>query len=327
MNVSGKMKYLLPIVVSLILAFILLKDIDFDSFKDIKIDLFHLLQAFLVMGCSYLVRAYYYRITTRSCHLRLVDFWKVTAVYNFLSSIVPFSAGHYSYIYFLKKFFFVERVKSAGSLVVFHLFKGLLILGLAVFSLIFADIDFSINFDGVRNKFLSVCFFLILLAVLWLFLKKNGNVRISQKINEFLLRAQSEFRSYSSPSFLVKLFFLNVLNVVAALIYFWALVKALGFSIPLPHLVLLFSLVNFSALLPIHGYGRIGTHETLLVGLLVFLGYNKIFAVQLSFATHLMEIALQGTLGLVGYLGLHWGRRSACSSTTKPNQTDTFQNR
>ena len=296
-------RYLFTVIASLVLAFFLLKNIDFASITGLKISPFFLLQALVVMGVSYVVRAYYYRITTRSCHLRVLDFWKVTAVYNFLSTIIPFSAGHYSYVHFLKKYFQIERLTSAGSLLIFHLFKAGIILVMTIVALYYCRVDFSVDLSGFSyKKGLLVSLFVIIL--LGGFVLRNGTAGLKENYLNFRHKIVHEINSYSSLWFVFRLLLLNVLNVAAALVYFLLIFKCFGFNLPFAHIVLLLGLVNFSAMLPIHGYGRIGTQEGVMVGLLVLLGYDQGHSITMSFATHLLELFFQACLASVGYISL-----------------------
>lgn len=299
-------KYLITIIASFALAFLLLKNIDLASIKDLKIYPVYLFQALLVMGFSYLVRAYYYRITTRSCHSRIFDFWKVTAVYNFLSTIIPFSAGHYSYIHFLKKYFHIERITSAGSLIIFHLFKGTIIFIMTVTALYYCRIDFSFNLGGLSYKKGLIVTILLLLILAFIILRK-GKSGLKNKYLQFQHKFLCEVRSYSSAWFIVSLLFLNIINVSAALVYFSLIFKSFGFNLPFSHIILLLGLVNFSAMLPIHGYGRIGTQEGLMVSLLILLGYAPGFAITMSFSTHLLELFCQASLAAISYIWLFIG--------------------
>jgi uncharacterized membrane protein YbhN (UPF0104 family) len=305
-------QYLLTVPFSLVLAFFLLRNIDLSSIKNSSIYPFYLFQALLVMGLSYSVRAYYYKITTRSCHLRVSDFLKVTAVYNFLSTIIPFSAGHYSYVHLLKRYFHVERMTSAGSLIIFHLFKGGIIFIMTLVALYYSRLDYSVDLAGF--SFRKVVFALILLLLLLIvILLRNGKGKLKAHFFDLHRKFFHEIHSYSSIWFIGRLFLLNVINVGLAVIYFLLIFKSLGFDLPISHIILLLGLVNFSAMLPIHGYGRIGTQEGFMVSLLILLGYEQDYSIVMSFATHILELFFQACLAIVGYAGLVLGQSKICA--------------
>ncbi len=108
--------------------------------------------------------------------------------------------------------------------------------------------------------------------------------------------------SVKNPRIFIPLF--GITLVMWVFMYFMnvAIIKALGFHIPL--LTLLWIYIIPTDLLPIKGIANLGTYEAVWFSLLLFFDYTADDAATIAFGSHILIFAIRMTGGAIGLLGM-----------------------
>jgi len=251
--------------------------------------------------CSYLIRSLFYQRTVNVVNLKICDFFLVTGVYNFLSSVFPFGAGHLSYPYFLKKYYGTPVYRGLSSLILYNAIRVLILFSIFVCSGFFLNV-----FEGVFLRFhhkllfalglLPVAFFLAMKV-----LRSNNNMKV---IKEFIAKVVGALKENVGVFKTGTLMAYSLLVVSFNICYFYFTYCFIGMTLSFGSICLIFSVANLSNLIPIHGPARLGSYEAVNSIVLLALNFSANEAIQISFAVHFVGILVQALIAIPCYLSM-----------------------
>lgn len=294
-------KKIWPVVITLLILIFLIRNC---GIENIKIDRFYWPPVLLVLTSiliAYGFRAYAYQKLLIDRQLVPIDLlFKITGVYNFLSSLFPFGTGHLTYPIFIKKYTKLSFASSLNSLFLYNLVRAVFFVVLFCLMVFHFELEtFFISLHNLYETKKGIMFFTLFLMVLFCFFVLIKLVN-NQKINsEWLQKLRSIVQINIKVILLVILVstFVIIFNVMN--LYFSYLV--FGTKLSLSAVIFLLALTNLSSFFPIHAASSIGSYELINTFGMILLGFESELAIQLSFAVHLLGLLLQGIVALLCY--------------------------
>ena len=299
---------MLRLLVSAGLVVFLLQYVDYDlwTVKDLKWFYLPIIVASMLGVCVARAAFYGKALNGGSAHLGFL--FKISAVYNFFSSIMPFGVGHLSLPYLLKRYHNVSIQTSMAVLIFYNMLRVGTLAGVFIFSGVALGIS-----NLVLRLFLWVGFLFIIVLAGVFFLARSNKMsqsfvgRIKEKyVGNFGQALKAKLEAGKLGEFVgygVMIVAINAVNVYFRYRFF-------SVDVPLIGILFLLSSANLFALLPIHGPGHFGTFEATNAFILVGLGYSGHEAIQVSFGVHVTAIIFQAMLALPCYLLLGVGKKN-----------------
>lgn len=296
-------KTILSLIISIALIIYVFNTINFNHITISKIDVKFFLISLVISILSILFRAVFYYISLGST-VSFIFIYKVTGVYNFLSSVLPFGIGHISFPHLMYRYKKVRLSNAVLSLGLYNLIR------VFIFIIILLVIMFNFNlfnFITVSYSRLITIFILFSCSIVLFILFKNIKIflKITNFIQNFFLTLKEDYGKISISVFL-KLFLYSVCIISLNLSFFYFLYLSVGYSLSMSCVALVLSIVNLSNLLPIHGIGRFGSYEVANMVALIPFGIAKNDAVQLAFYTHIISLTIQMLIALPCYVSLKY---------------------
>jgi len=305
-SAQGVLKYsrlFFPTLFSVLCLIFLLKEVDFEQIRNIEIRYWPILISSLCTITGYLSRAYFYRNTLEKKQPALLDLFNITAVYNFITAIIPMNIGNFSYPYLLSKYSGIGLIRSFSSLFIYNIYKFIALLILTLLSAYLIRVDsFVIDktlvmlFAGI----LSIVTLCLVLCYRYVTRYEEGRIVI-RKLQKFTDKIVDELKFYSDLKLIERLLFFIGINTIIGAIYVYYSYLSLGTSLSLVSAGFIFGARTLSSLLPIHTIGKFGTFELINAGLLVYIGLEKSEAIKLSFGIHFLMLIQQALLAIIGY--------------------------
>lgn len=293
------------IFISLIVIIVLVKSIDFSKTEISQIHYLYAFYLFLSMIAAYILRANIYRILIlKERSIKIGILFKITSIYNFISSLFPFGVGHLSYPFLIKKYCRVSLKSSVNSLFTYNLIRIILLsLILTVSALMVINIK-TIKLSIMNNNFLLYTFLVvIILCLCFLFLKKLRRASGNEKMNNLFDGMNKIISCFKLDLILVpRVTVLAILIIICNIFNVYFSYRAFGFELPVLSIMFLLSMNNLSTFLPIHAACSIGSFELVNTFALVLMGFDINKSIQISFAVHFLALILQGVVALICYL-------------------------
>lgn len=294
-------KYAFPLIITVAFVYVLVSQIQFDDLILERLSWIWLIPVALGICCSYFARASFFSKSLRELHTDFMGLFLVTGVYSWISVFFPFGLGHLSYPYFLEKYYGIKLSAGVSSLIGYNAIRVFILAGITLWAFLSLDLsapDFPIvvHWDHIVIM-ASLLVGVIFIGTLWrnVILEKLG------RIGEFFRSVlQSLLKTLTSKEMGPLLFVAAIADLFNIAVFYFAFLFA-GCSLPLLGVALVFGLANLSVLLPIHGIGNLGSLEAILTLVLVGLGQPVNEAVQVSFAVHIVQLAVRTVIGLVCY--------------------------
>lgn len=313
------LKYLLSFLVSIIIVFILVRDVR-------VVEIGHRLRemnfsyGFLMVFFYFLMligRTYRYLLFFRK-DIRFQRMFSIVNLYNCVNEFLPFRSGELSYLYLMRKEG-IEAGRNVASLILVRFFD---FLSVVLFAFVALGILLSsgVTMFGIERYvwilpllFLGGC---LVFSVFILYFQKiiDIAVRILNRLpfispwarwfgakTDEVIRV---LRIVWTKKFLWQMISRSLFIWIAMTLAFFFLFRSLG--VPL-RLVEMFFLIAFPALamvLPVQGAANVGTFEAAMTVGFLTLGMDKQVAIPAGFAAHSIILLLAIGVGLVGLLGM-----------------------
>ena len=313
------LKQFAGLFVSLALVFYLVRYIDFKHFMEISTDI--PMTVFAAVLSLYIllnyIRSIRFSILIGFGRLSLKRLFPITLYYNFMARALPLYTGELSYIVLLKRY--TNQSVSFGfpSLIGAHIFELLFVVFgclLGLMSIKGAFIEGKDMLLGLLTFFFLGTVFLIyhfgslirlLLGVLQrVFGGISHNIvgRAVDAIDGPLMEMASEFETFRKPVKFFPTLIITGFTYACSISFHILLLWAMGLDQSLMTLVVVVSIVNFSAIVPfsIGGIGIIEGGWSL--GLVLFCGLSMGEAVTIGFFMHACQIFSMVIGGLIGYV-------------------------
>lgn len=276
--------------------------IDFRNLVINKVNWWCIVPVVLSILGSYTIRSIFYHHTVNYHNLKISTFFRITGVYNFLSSIVPSGIGHLSYPYLLKKYYNVMIHKGLSSLLLYNIIRVLLLVLIFTFATIFLS-DLKIPAIKLNYQILVILSVFAILGIV-LFLIFTNKIIFFDKTKKFLKTIGDDVCKNINFYNLLRLFGYSILIVGFNITTIYFLYKFLYVSIPIVAIGFLFSITNLSAFIPLHGPGHFGSYEAINAISLTFLQFSLNEAIQISFIIHFLALTIQGIIAVFCYFTL-----------------------
>ncbi|OGE89322.1 MAG: hypothetical protein A2722_02935 [Candidatus Doudnabacteria bacterium RIFCSPHIGHO2_01_FULL_50_11] len=249
------------------------------------------------------------------------DLVPIVFLHNLFISFMPSRTGEVSYLYLLKKRFNVGVGQSLASLMIARVLDVLVILLLIFGTLLFA---FPGQLAPVR-KFLPlivlgvigliVAFYVLLFQAEFLYNlldKWFANIRLYDKrfIGSLARKGVEILGAFTRRYTHLALLRIAVVTVAIWLLTFgfeFMLFRGLGLQISYWQFLIASFFPVLTHIIPVQSFGGIGTYEATITGGFVLLGFDAGRVIPMTFAVHLVQLALTAIFGLLGY----WFYRTA----------------
>ncbi len=318
---------LLSLVISIVLIWILLRQVDTKDFLYTFSNIFlpALLAFFVISLLGSFLRAWRYKLLLYPQKISWGNMFLVTFIRNLFVDLLPVRIGSLSYIYILNKRLNVSFNTATSSFVVAFIYD---LISLSPF-LILAIIAVGLGTTSLSTPLMllfSVLFLVIMLVLYWQLL---GLCRIFITIYRIFLRiiksdqkewavvsieklqltvtdiAQIRKRRTDLPVFLLSIG-IRMAKYGALYILLFALLQVHGYtlgSLSIWKTILSITGAEMTGFLPIKGLGGFGTWESAWAGMQSLLGFELRIAV-LSSGIHLVTNLFEYILGLLSILFL-----------------------
>jgi len=277
------------------------------SFRDFfnNINLVWLLPVIGLYLVSTILRAYRYQLLgLRSVGLfRLVN---VGFIHFFLSGILPFRSGEFSFVYLINKDGKTHISKNISALMLARIMDFFAVVISLIVSLVVVFPEKIKELDSIVVSAFAVLFFLFLVVIILLFAtEKIGSVikfftRLLIRKQELSEKILQRWRELSDSLLVLKDWKVFGKTLLVSMVS-WALLygitamflNSLGYFIDYWPAVFITSFPPIASLIPIGTIGNFGTVEAGWVFGLSALGFGLDLAVALSVALHILTILMQ----------------------------------
>lgn len=291
-------------MISLFLGIFLLWKVDFDDVVIKDPNWYALLIIPVSTSGAYLFRALFYRKSVKAPNLRIRDFFAVTGIFNFVSSILPFNIGNLSYPVLLKKYYDLGLERGASSLLIYAFARIIVLL---------TGLTIAVLLLGVFTRFVEVYLvlvacFAVAFSFVIVFLNRIEKINLFRRYSvlsiflRMVMAVKQELKKLASTAELLWLFILAIAVGVFNLVSLWFSFYFMGYSIPIVGVVYIWSAANLGSLLPIHGIAGFGSYEAINTFILLSLGLSTNEAIQMSFVVHVVSLLVQASLALCSWL-------------------------
>ena len=312
------LKQFAGLFVSLVLVFYLVRYIDVEHFLEIstEIPVIVFTAALSLYILLNFIRSIRFSVLIGFGKLSLKRLFPITLYYNFMARSLPLYTGELSYVVLLKKYSNQSVSFGFPSLIGAHIFELLFVvfgclLGLmsiqgafienknmllGLLTLFFLATVFLIyHFGGLIRVFLNV------IQRLFCGIRNETVSRAMGAINGPLMEMASEFETFRKPKKFFPTLIITGLTYTCSIGFHILLIWAMGLEQSLMTLVVVVSIVNFSAIIPfsISGIGIVEGGWSL--GLVLFCGLSMGEAVTIGFFMHACQIFCMIISGLLGY--------------------------
>ncbi|WP_446009456.1 lysylphosphatidylglycerol synthase transmembrane domain-containing protein [Candidatus Electrothrix sp.] len=298
----------LGITISLTIVVWLLRYCDLETLLVLlnKVDMKYVFAASAIYLLTYYLRAYRFKLTLEKYNISMANHLSIVAIHTLFNHLLPFRTGELSYIYLRGKINKLSLAVSSYSLLIVRFFD--------VCSLFFMVITFYLLLLFVRTNELQYLFiFIFLCLILFFFLEKiifAFLAWLSSKTKDlnyscekgFLFRIYGFFLEINKilpvkarDGNMIKIFLISCANWVVTSIYFFLLFVSYDKNISYSESVLPSIGAILGNLLPVNGFGSIGTFEAGLTLGQIYSGSDASVAVAVAFLVHFHAI-LTGTV-------------------------------
>jgi len=284
----------------IVLLCYLLYQSDYQKMTLVKLSWQYLPVVIVSIFGSYSMRSIFYQQTISDIRLNFKVFFCLTGFYNFISSIVPFALGHFSYPHMLKRYYGVVIHHGLTSLLMYNSIRIGILLTFFIYSIIALDLNKLIGWSYSKSLIMIV----VAMITFLIFLKKSYVIRrftLIKKTERLINNIISDFRRNIKCGKLSLLILYSVVVVMFNALNTYLSYRLFGYTLSVVGTILVISVVNLSNLLPIHGIGRFGSHEGLNTLVLMSLGFSSNEAIQLSFAVHISQLLIQCAIAVPCY--------------------------
>lgn len=316
LKVMRKFYKVLSLIISLIVAYFLLRQISFGDIQavlaSIKLE-FLFAAAFLYLGMNFgRVYRFYFLLQKK---INFSKLFNIGLAHALISGIMPARMGEFSYIYYIRKSGKVDMGSNMASLFVSRVFDTLAVIILMLLSLIFISQEVTNLGQVVVLSLIGLILVLILFTafiiwqskIIWLISFIFSLLRLSNVSwgNKILLKLQEAIIAVSqvrqprlflqTAGFTALIWLLNSLQFLAI---------ALGFGLEMNfwQAVFIGGLPALASIVPFYTVGNVGLYEGSAVLGLVLLGFSKGVAIGFSFILHATQILITLIPGIISYV-------------------------
>ncbi len=312
---------LLSLVLSIVLIWFLLSQIEFEDFVQTFAQIY--LPGMIAFFCLALLgaalRAWRYRLLLQPQHIGWGDIFLVTFIRNLFVDLFPARIGSLSYVYVLNKSLKYSFETAASSFVVAFVLDFLTLSPFLVLSILAVGLG-ATSLSNTTLLVFSIFFFAVLLLVFWkitqiagLFLnlyrwllkvfkqEKRNWAETSVKKMRLTIEelARTRKRKIDGPLLIISLG-IRLAKYLSLYFLLFSLLRSHGFlleNLSFFKTILGITGAEMSSALPIKGIGGFGTWESAWALTLMLLGFEKRIAI-LSSSIHLVTNIFEYLLGI-----------------------------
>ena len=289
----------LGIIVGLILLVFLFSQININDLTNtlMKISLVALIFGFILYFLGYLFRIIRFKIILNK-QVPFLQLFKIVALHNFFTQVLPARSGEISFIYMLKKRGF-SWSESTASLFLVRFFDLLAVGIIFLFGLLFIQLNGSI-----KNIYWGLVLFFLIFTILFLiyfklnrkligfFIKFLHLVRIrGEKIIKFIEEANEEVYNFlKKPKKFILSLFLSLVLWITLFILPYYVISLFGINIGFFTALVALSLTLLLALVPIQSFLNLGTYEGIWALVFMLVGVDKELAITSGISFHFVFI-------------------------------------
>jgi glycosyltransferase 2 family protein len=322
----GKLAWkLLGLIVSISIALILLREVDFNSFARMvaRVPAWSLgaaLVAYLLLNFFRLLR---FRTLLEQHDIPAGVFYAIVLYHNFLVRVLPFKTGEISYVVLLRQHLNQPLRDGVSSLVSSRLFELFMVIVIGGGALLLATdlihlpwrIALLIVFVGGAVYLAGLYFSGALLHWLAGLIRRVGvrlgSPQLIARGDKMLNALAASFDRVRRPRVFATTLFLSIFTYGMSALFYLVLLYAVGVDANPALLVAVVSIVMLAEALPLATISGLGVIEGGWVfGLVTLAGFDIGPAASIGFFLHGCQIVAAVTTGLIGYLWLQISRRA-----------------
>jgi glycosyltransferase 2 family protein len=290
---------LLGIIVGLILLVFLLYQINITDLTNtlMKISMGALIFGFILYFLGYLFRAIRFKVILNK-PVSFLQLFKVVALHNFFTQVLPARSGEISFIYLLRRRGF-KGSEATASIFLARFFDLLAVAIIFLFGLFFIQLEGSI-----KNIYMGlILFFLIFVALFFIYFKWNEQlfrffikflhlIRVrGEKVLKFIEEANDEVYNFLKKprKFILSLFLSLILWIILFILPYYFLIL-FGINIGFFTALVALSLTLLLALVPIQSFLNLGTYEGIWALVFMLVGVDKELAITSGISFHFVFI-------------------------------------
>ncbi len=305
-------KTLVFLVISALLAFFLIRQLEFSKTVEIirKADLLIIAASCAAYIVSNLFKTLRYSLLLRSFKLGFFDHFTVSSYQNFFNQILPARTGELTFVYYLKKFSNAPLSTGLHILLLTRIFDFIVVSAFFVGSLLLhygRRTSGSLLIAGVLFFIISV---ILLFNIKWLVIMgakifavavrvlRLGTIGFIKKIESKIDPIVSEFSNFETLRHMPGLAISSLLVWIALYLFSYLTLRAFGIDISL-----LLSIAGSTGgvlanVLPINSFGSFGTMEAGWTAGFVLVGVSAQDAITTGFGYHIINFFVSAFLAL-----------------------------
>jgi glycosyltransferase 2 family protein len=306
------LKIIISLLVIILFFLFVYYYIDFEQFLILlkRQKYLYLILAFIVQLIGYYLRAKRFQIILKN--RETLTIYSISSIHFFLNKVLPAKIGEISLPILFKKYSNIRFSEGIGALIIFRLFDFLTVIFLFIVSILFVHARFF-NWKTILFSVLILMLLLLFIVkirpILSLLENSISYIKIKkiQHIKEKFLSLVKQISLYiSSISFrtFMQLFLFSISNWLMTYVFYYLIISSFNLNYSYPEVVFAATFSSFTLLIPVSGFGNIGTFEAGWAIGFILLGMSKDLAIPVGLFSNVLGILMNGVIAGFGYFYL-----------------------
>ena len=319
MSYENRNRLIFATGISLILVPVLFMFSDVERFLDVwrSITPLHIATVLCSTAAAYALRAWRFKLTTHTEKGAgaYPDYLAVLSVYNLMTSVLPAGTGELSYAVLMRRFHGVKLASGIASVLVSRLFQALVVISSFLVATLYLDFrDVSQVWGGIRAAIILAIIAIIVFLIMGDRLVKwlstvTPTKGVMGRAGSFLANVADSLSWLKGQGLYFHLIGLSLLIFICNALSYYFFFRLFGFHISFAASVVVLSMLQAMAVLPIQGLAKFGSYESFFAVALYLVGYETGESIALGFAIHAANLVIQVFLALPGAVQIWVGER------------------